>query len=358
MPVSFQGTNNLIQNNFINTYCFVKDDGGGIYCGGQDFSGSKILTNIVLNGIGALTGTPDKDGRTHGIYVDDGGYNVEIGGNSVAYCQYGGIYTHNSHNLNIHDNTVFANGTTGIKYYNDGNSISNVTLTGNIFFAKTASQLVSYASGGTVSPSAYFATANNNYWCRPLSESTSFQVYLNSALNNYSLSLWKTFTGKETNSKTSPITFTDVNRIRFEYNASSSSKTISLGGNYIDARGTTYTSITLAPYTSAVLMNTSGSTTQSVATAEVVDPVTEKPSFTIYPNPVTDNYVLQLNNNQTGKMNVQVINQAGALVRSYLFNKDQVVDQITLSANDLPPGVYFVHVQIGTWSDKRKLVKL
>jgi parallel beta-helix repeat protein len=361
MPISFQGTNNLIQNNFIDTYCFVKDDGGGIYCGGQDFNGSRILGNIVLNGIGALTGTPDKDGRTHGIYVDDGGYNVEIGGNSVAYCQYGGIYTHNSHNLNIHDNTVFANGTTGIKYYNDGNSISNVTLTGNIFFAKTASQLVSYASGGSISPSAYFATANNNYWCRPLSESTSFQVYLNSALNNYSLSSWKSFTGKESSSKSSPITFTDPNRIRFEYNASSSSKTVNLGGNYIDARGTTYaSSITLAPYTSAVLMNTSGSTTQSAATAEVIEQndLTEKPSFTIYPNPVRDNFVLQLNNSHMGKMDVQIVNQAGSIIRSYLFNKDQIVNQITLPANDLATGVYFVHIQIGTWSDKRKIVKL
>jgi hypothetical protein len=360
MPITFQGPSNTIQNNYIDTYCFVKDDGGGIYCGGQDFSGSKVIGNIVLNGIGALTGTPDKDGRTHGIYVDDGGYNVEIGGNTVAYCQYGGLFTHNSHNLNIHDNTVFANGTTGIKYYNDGNSIANITLTGNIFFAKTASQLVSYASGGVVSPSAYFATANNNYWCRPLSESTSFQTYLSSALTNYSLSSWKSLTGKETNSKSSPITFTDVNRIRFEYNATSSSKTISLGGNYVDARGTAYTSITLAPYTSAVLMNTSGSTTQSIATAEVVDQnnLIEKPSFVIYPNPVRDNFVLQLNNSQMGKMNVQVVNQAGAIIRSYLFNKDQIVNQITVPAKDLPTGVYFIHVQIGTWSDKGKIVKL
>ena len=71
-----------------------------------------------------------------------------------------------------------------------------------------------------------------------------------------------------------------------------------------------------------------------------------------------DNFVLQLNNSHMGKMNVQVVNQAGAIVRSYLFNKDQIVNQITVPANDLPTGVYFVHVQIGTWSDKRKIVKL
>ena len=84
----------------------------------------------------------------------------------------------------------------------------------------------------------------------------------------------------------------------------------------------------------------------------------EKPSFTIYPNPVTDNFILQLNNSHMGKMNVQVVNQSGVIIRSYLFNKDQIVNQITVPANDLPTGIYFIHVQIGTWSDKRKIVKL
>jgi hypothetical protein len=59
-----------------------------------------------------------------------------------------------------------------------------------------------------------------------------------------------------------------------------------------------------------------------------------------------------------GKMNVQIVNQGGAVIRSFIFNKDQVINQITLPANDLAAGVYFVHVQIGTWSDKRKIVKL
>jgi len=31
IPICFQGTNNLIQNNLVDTFCTVKDDGGGIY---------------------------------------------------------------------------------------------------------------------------------------------------------------------------------------------------------------------------------------------------------------------------------------------------------------------------------------
>jgi len=59
-----------------------------------------------------------------------------------------------------------------------------------------------------------------------------------------------------------------------------------------------------------------------------------------------------------GKMSVQVVNQAGAIVHTYEFNKDQIVNQIIVPANALPPGIYFVHVHIGTWSDQRKIVKL
>jgi hypothetical protein len=118
------------------------------------------------------------------------------------------------------------------------------------------------------------------------------------------------------------------------------------------------TSITLAPYTSTVLILASGGTTQAATNTEEETNLSAKPSFVIYPNPVRNNFVLQLNNSQMGKMNVQVVNQAGAIIRSYLFNKDQVVKEVTVPANDLPTGVYFVHVQIGTWSDKRKIVKL
>jgi hypothetical protein len=168
---------------------------------------------------------------------------------------------------------------------------------------------------------------------------------------------WQSFSGMDKNSKASPKTITSLSSLRFEYNATSSSKTVSLGQAYIDVKGVSYpSSITLAPYTSAVLIVASGGTTQAEVLQETN--LIEKPSLVIYPNPVRDNFVLQLNNSHMGKMNVQVVNQAGAIIRSYLFNKDQIVNQITVPANDLPTGVYFVHVVIGNWSDTRKIEKL
>jgi hypothetical protein len=159
-------------------------------------------------------------------------------------------------------------------------------------------------------------------------------------------------------SKGSPKTVPSLSSLRFEYNASSSSKTVSLSANYIDIKGVSIPgSVTLAPWSSIVLISASA-TTLATNTAEVIDQNNlGKPTLAIYPNPVKDNFVLQLNNSHMGKMNVQLVSQAGAIVHSYEFNKDQIVNQITVPANSLPPGVYFVHVQIGTWSDQRKIVK-
>lgn len=66
---------------------------------------------------------------------------------------------------------------------------------------------------------------------------------------------WVTYTGKESGSTFSSVTASSINNIQFIYNASKSNKVVTLNGNYLDIKGTKYSgSITLLPYTSAVLM--------------------------------------------------------------------------------------------------------
>jgi len=70
-----------------------------------------------------------------------------------------------------------------------------------------------------------------------------------------SLGNWKSLSGKDINSKEATKTITDVNDLRFEYNATNSPKTVTLDANYIDVKNTSYNgTITLQPYTSAVLI--------------------------------------------------------------------------------------------------------
>ena len=119
-----------------------------------------------------------------------------------------------------------------------------------------------------------WGTWNNNFYCRPLSEPNGIttggcyntsctggiiQVGLDGVgFTDRSLDTWKTFSGQDAATVKTPITITDVNKIRFEYNATQSATVVSLVPNtYMDVRGVVYsTNITLQPYTSAILLQT------------------------------------------------------------------------------------------------------
>ena len=279
--LTFQGQNNSIKNNYFDTYCMCKDDGGGIYTGGQNVTGSVVDGNICLNGVGCTNGTPhSSDPRAHGIYCDDGANNCEIKNNTCAYNGNAGINLHSSFSINMHDNTCFDNHISSIKYYNGSpstNLMGTISFNANIMFAKTTSELCLVSSGGSTNESTWFTTADSNYWTRPLSEGSVFSTLGGSK----TLAQWKTYIGKETNSATAPISLTDVNKIRFEYNNTSSPKTVSLPGTYIDVRNNTYPgSITLQPWTSAVLLQTSSSTTTTTTSAGTTTTTTAAPTTT------------------------------------------------------------------------------
>ena len=171
-----------------------------------------------------------------------------------------------------------------------------------------------------------FGTSDSNVVANPISDGNGFYTFDGSNYRHQTVTQWQSFSGQDMHSKASPKIVSSISSLRFEYNASSSSKTVSLGANYMDVKGVSIPgSVTLAPWSSVVLIS-AGTITQSVATPEVQNDLIEKPSLSIYPNPVRDNFVLQLNNSHMGKMSVQVVNQAGAIVHTYEFNKDQLMD--------------------------------
>jgi alpha-tubulin suppressor-like RCC1 family protein len=82
------------------------------------------------------------------------------------------------------------------------------------------------------------------------------------------------------------------------------------------------------------------------------------PALTLYPNPAHDNFTLNINNGYTGKMTVQVIAQSGQLVRTFESVKESSGASTTVNIGDLTPGMYFIHIRIGAWTETKKLVKL
>jgi hypothetical protein len=80
-------------------------------------------------------------------------------------------------------------------------------------------------------------------------------------------------------------------------------------------------------------------------------------SLQVYPNPIQDHFLIEVNTPNTGRMNVQLVDASGSVRRSYIFNKDRTAGQFDLYTNGLAAGAYFVRVQIGDWMSSQKLIK-
>jgi hypothetical protein len=95
-------------------------------------------------------------------------------------------------------------------------------------------------------------------------------------------------------------------------------------------------------------------TTETASATEVT--VT---SFNVFPNPFQDRMVLQVNNDKTGAMKVQIIDMNSNLGREFNFSKSQTgAMQTYLSAGNLAAGEYILKVSIGEWTESRKITKL
>ena len=139
--ISFIGDNITIQNNYIDTFCSILQDGGGIYTIMSSVTNVNRLIkgNIVLNGLGAISGTNSTTYiPAEGIYLDQNSANVEISYNTVANCANQGIFFHNAANNNTHNNTFYNNyrqiGTQSV-----GGVISNL-INSNLFVSKKSTQ--------------------------------------------------------------------------------------------------------------------------------------------------------------------------------------------------------------------------
>lgn len=210
------GNNNVIQNNFIRNFCFVKDDGAGIYTykgtgNTTVYTGQKIIGNIILNAIGSPEGVknPEYYQAAHGIYIDDNSSNVEITGNTAANCFGTGLFIHNARNLVIRSNTFYNNQTNQVIASYDRSSlptISGLTYRRNILVSKFPTQkVVMYQS--ILDNLGSFGSFDSNYYCRPLNNSMVVSGSEPSRKENHDVPVWYSRFKLDPNSKQSPITY-------------------------------------------------------------------------------------------------------------------------------------------------------
>lgn len=219
--IRFFGSNVLIQENVINHFCLVIDDGGGIYTwsdGKSEPSNRKILNNLILNGWGAPNGSGNAAGTppAEGIYLDDRTPNVEVIGNTIAYCSNKGIYLHNSRKCIVKNNTIFGCYTAlGIIHDNNAPAfpVTECDIQNNLLVASTIDPqrtLLIFQTRDTSSLSK-LGVLNNNIYCQPfLTDGFIKYKYVPSntqvALAT-NLSIWQKMSGYDMDTRLSPRRF-------------------------------------------------------------------------------------------------------------------------------------------------------
>lgn len=146
--IEFQGNDIMVRNNVVNYFCYLLDDGGGIYTwvvvikgNTETFTNRVVQDNIVLNGIGATEGCT-RAGLAEGIYLDGEAMNTAVLNNTVAFVADKAIGNNNPVNVTIRGNTVFNAkcGWSGTRLY-DWENIRQLTVKDNIFYSTNDKQI-------------------------------------------------------------------------------------------------------------------------------------------------------------------------------------------------------------------------
>jgi len=108
----------------------------------------------------------------------------------------------------------------------------------------------------------------------------------------------------------------------------------------------------IAQASSATLAAKAQSTTDAVLSG------TASTALSIYPNPVSDKFELEITNDLTGSVNVQVVDTQGQVQKQFSLQKtSQGTTQYYLSIGDLPAANYILKVSMTNWSDSKQIVK-
>lgn len=209
--IAFTGTKPLVEKNTVNTFCLVKDDGGGIYSHASD-SGT-IQNNTILNAIGAFAGVEsyyyEAYGKAAGIYLDNGtsAHHATVEANNVMNGEWIGIFLNDNGASKIRNNTVtnFQNGLHLTDYTNA--NMRNLVVTGNRFISSTSTQIPLYIHMFFNDSPNLLGTFTGNVYSRPGSNNV---IIINreysggSGENTFSLSLWKSTYGLDLGSFANP----------------------------------------------------------------------------------------------------------------------------------------------------------
>lgn len=267
--IRWDGNAALIQKNFVDSFCFSKDDGGGIYVypnatGPSDtvsYTTRTVRDNIVINGIGALAGgEPSSNYGEVMCFYNDGTSPDVIYRHNTAASSYYGAFFNSGQRITIDSNLIYdcRRNIHAVKY--SGYPIEDWTIRHNTSVAKENNQYALYLEPGTNQIPASWDLDYNCY-ARPLSDNQTIWYDPGGSNVYVTLAQWKAAafaSGEDQNSTKGFKEVSTTNDLLFIYNETGSTVTKPLPAKYANVNGgATYVGqITLAPYSSAVLIKT------------------------------------------------------------------------------------------------------
>lgn len=301
--IRWDGKSSQILKNFVDTTNYIKDDGGGIYSYPQQdgtayttrYQGFQrtVANNIVMNSIGAVAGgEPSSDySQGEGIYADGLSPNIDFTNNTIYKAKLG-LFINGGHEITATGNTIYDT-ERGINFMAipDQNGVQqrahDVSLQSNILVARESSLYTEYPiylelKAPTLATWMGGFLANNNVYARvrPSNDPGLIWLDVNSGSDVFkSLSEWKSFSGQDANSTESPVALTTSSNLRFEYNASSNPKVVSLGEKYVNMKNVDQTcTLTIPAWSSVVMIKTGTTCTGTTApTVSLTAPVNTTP---------------------------------------------------------------------------------
>lgn len=200
------GHDTTLEKNFITQSCYTKADCGGVRTfGGDDLATTEVYNVQLLNNI--IVDIPGNVDGCHvsraafgmGLYIDHYSRNVEARGNTVISTTITGINYQRSTGQ-IVDNTVYnaSYGTEYAAHISLGGSETRVTMSGNVLYGLNAKAWTLYSYN-----LSNFTASDNNYLFHPY---VNKHIAYGPSWTRYTFEEWKTFSSRETNSKTNWFT--------------------------------------------------------------------------------------------------------------------------------------------------------
>lgn len=197
--IQFSGNHAFIKGNFVDSFCLIKDDGGGIYTYSGD-SDRIIRNNVVTNAIGAYAGAEafyyENYGKAAGIYLDGSSNHTLVDYNTLRNGNWAGVFINNNHHNSVINNNI-SNNAMQVYVYNYNTDTHDITSMYNTFVSN-ANQYGLYIDNYSSDRISSFLNSDYNTYIG--SYATGVKNEFSSTAVNYNLNVWQTTYSKDLHS--------------------------------------------------------------------------------------------------------------------------------------------------------------